>query len=37
MTAQLITIYWRDIPTQVNAQMGRVRHRAQSRFVGRAD
>ena len=28
MTAQLITIYWRDIPTQVNAQMGRVRHRA---------
>ncbi len=28
MMAQLITIYWRDIPTQVNAQMGRVRHRA---------
>ncbi len=27
MTAQLIVIYWRDIPTQVNAQMGRVRHR----------
>lgn len=24
--AQLVTIYWRDIPTQVNGQQGRVRH-----------
>ena len=28
MTARLVTIYWRDIPTQVNAQSGRTRHRA---------
>ena len=26
MPAQLVTIYWRDIPTQVNAQRGRTRH-----------
>jgi Virulence factor len=24
--AQLVTIYWRDIPAQVNAQSGRTRH-----------
>ena len=24
--AQLVTIYWRDIPTQVNGQQGRTRH-----------
>ena len=28
MAAQLVTIWWRDIPTQVNAQQGRTRHRA---------
>jgi hypothetical protein len=28
MAAQLVTIWWRDIPTQVNAQSGRTRHRA---------
>jgi hypothetical protein len=26
--AQLVTIWWRDIPTQVNAQVGRERHQA---------
>ena len=26
--AQLVTIWWRDIPTQVNAQLGRDRHQA---------
>ncbi|MGZ6997185.1 MAG: virulence factor [Acidimicrobiia bacterium] len=26
--AQLVTIWWRDIPTQVNAQMGRERYQA---------
>lgn len=26
--AQLVTIWWRDIPTQVNAQVGRDRHQA---------
>lgn len=25
MSAKLVTIYWRDIPAQVNAQKGRVR------------
>jgi hypothetical protein len=24
--AKLVTIYWRDIPAQVNAQQGRARH-----------
>ena len=28
MPAQLVTIYWRDIPAQVNAQRGRTRHRS---------
>lgn len=28
MAAALITIWWRDIPTQVNAQVGRTRYRA---------
>ena len=28
MAAQLVTIWWRDIPTQVNAQAGRARSRA---------
>ena len=28
MAAQLVTIWWRDIPTQVNAQLGRTRCRA---------
>ena len=28
MAAQLVTIYWRDIPAQVNAQRGRTRHQA---------
>jgi hypothetical protein len=27
VAAQLVTIWWRDIPTQVNAQQGRTRHR----------
>jgi hypothetical protein len=26
MANQLVTIYWRDIPSQVNAQAGRTRH-----------
>ena len=26
MAAKLVTIYWRDIPAQVNAQAGRTRH-----------
>jgi hypothetical protein len=26
MRSQLVTIYWRDIPAQVNAQAGRTRH-----------
>lgn len=26
--AQLVTIWWRDIPTQVNAQLGRDRYQA---------
>lgn len=26
MATQLVTIYWRDIPAQVNAQAGRRRH-----------
>jgi hypothetical protein len=28
MAAQLVTIWWRDIPTQVNAQSGRARYQA---------
>ena len=28
MAAKLVTIYWRDIPAQVNAQAGRTRHAA---------
>ena len=28
MATQLVTIWWRDIPTQVNAQAGRTRHQA---------
>ena len=28
MAAQLVTIWWRDIPTQVNAQFGRTRYQA---------
>ena len=28
MAAQLVTIWWRDIPTQVNAQQGRARYQA---------
>ncbi len=28
MTAKLVTIWWRDIPTQVNAQEGRTRYQA---------
>ena len=28
MAAQLVTIWWRDIPTQVNAQSGRTRYQA---------
>ena len=28
MGARLVTIYWRDIPAQVNAQRGRTRHQA---------
>lgn len=28
MAARLVTIYWRDIPAQVNAQRGRTRHAA---------
>jgi len=28
VAALLVTIWWRDIPTQVNAQSGRARHRA---------
>jgi hypothetical protein len=28
VAAQLITIWWRDIPTQVNAQSGRARYRS---------
>ena len=28
MAAKLVTIWWRDIPTQVNAQQGRTRHQA---------
>ena len=28
MAAKLVTIWWRDIPTQVNAQDGRTRHQA---------
>ncbi len=46
MSAKLVTIYWRDIPAQVNAQSGRVReqrilprrfHRAIERATRRAD
>ena len=29
MAAKLVTIYWRDIPAQVNAQAGRTRHRVE--------
>ena len=28
MAAKLVTIWWRDIPTQVNVQVGRARFRA---------
>ncbi len=28
MAAQLVTIYWRDIPAQVTAQQGRTREKA---------
>ncbi|MEP6625950.1 MAG: virulence factor [Acidimicrobiia bacterium] len=28
MAAQLVVIWWRDIPTQVNVQVGRTRYRA---------
>ena len=28
MKARLVTIYWRDIPAQVNAQSGRTREKA---------
>ena len=28
MAAQVVTIWWRDIPTQVNAQRGRTRYQA---------
>ena len=28
MAAQLVTIYWRDIPAQVTAQQGRNREKA---------
>ena len=28
MRAQLVVIWWRDIPTQVNAQVGRTRYQA---------
>jgi hypothetical protein len=28
VAAQLVTIWWRDIPTQVNAQQGRTRFQA---------
>ena len=28
MAAKLVTIWWRDIPTQVNAQEGRTRYQA---------
>lgn len=28
MANQLVTIFWRDIPSQVNAQAGRRRHQA---------
>ena len=28
MAAQLVTIWWRDIPTQVNAQVGRTRYQS---------
>ena len=28
MATQLVTIWWRDIPTQVNAQSGRMRYQA---------
>jgi hypothetical protein len=28
VAAQLVTIWWRDIPTQVNAQAGRTRYQA---------
>ena len=28
MAPKLVTIWWRDIPTQVNAQEGRTRHQA---------
>ena len=29
MATQLVTIWWRDIPTQVNAQSGRTRYQAR--------
>lgn len=29
MATQLVTIFWRDIPSQVNAQEGRKRHQIQ--------
>lgn len=37
--AQLITIFWRDIPTQVNASMGRDKHQVplKPRFMQAVD
>ena len=29
MATQLVTIFWRDIPSQVNAQEGRKRHKIE--------
>jgi hypothetical protein len=29
MATQLVTIFWREIPSQVNAQQGRKRHQIQ--------